>query len=56
MRARLLASFCLYLAFTFCWIVLIEHGPENFWDGARIEFENLEGLFAELSHKASFTG
>ena len=56
MFVRLVAWLCLYLAFTFCWIVLIEHGPENFWDGAKIEFENLEGLFTELSHKASPAG
>jgi hypothetical protein len=26
---------------TFCWVVLIEHGPENFIEGIRIEIENL---------------
>lgn len=26
---------------TFCWVVLIEHGPENFVEGAKIEIENL---------------
>jgi len=26
---------------TFCWVVLIEHGPENFIEGAKIEIENL---------------
>lgn len=52
MPARLVAWLCLYLIFTFCWIVLIEHGPENFWDGAKIELETLESLFTELSHTA----
>ena len=26
---------------TFCWVVLIEHGPENFIEGTKIEIENL---------------
>jgi hypothetical protein len=56
MCARLVAWLCLYLAFTFCWIVLIEHGPENFWDGAKIEYENLESVFTDLSHKTSPAG
>jgi hypothetical protein len=56
MRARLVSWLCLYLILTFCWIVLIEHGPESFWDGAKIEFENLQSLFAELSHKVNPAG
>jgi hypothetical protein len=56
MRARLVAWLCLYFALTCCWIVLIEHGPENFWDGAKIEFENLQGLFTDLLHKTSPAG
>jgi hypothetical protein len=39
--------FCLllWLAFfliaTFFWVVIIEHGPENFIEGTKIEIENL---------------
>ena len=25
---------------TFCWVILIEHGPENFLEGTQIELEN----------------
>ncbi|MBV9491444.1 MAG: hypothetical protein JO069_17235 [Verrucomicrobia bacterium] len=46
MRARLVAWLCLYPLLTFCCTVLIEHGPENFWTGAKIEFENLQSFFA----------
>jgi hypothetical protein len=37
--------FFLFLAATFCWVVVIEHGPENFVAGSKIELENL-GSFA----------
>ncbi|MBV9390439.1 MAG: hypothetical protein JOY96_00960 [Verrucomicrobia bacterium] len=40
-KARLAGWAILYLGASFCWIVLIEHGPENFLDGIRIELENL---------------
>jgi hypothetical protein len=26
---------------TFCWVVVIEHGPEDFIEGTKIEIENL---------------
>jgi hypothetical protein len=29
---------------TFCWVVVIEHGPENFVAGSKIEIENLGAL------------
>jgi hypothetical protein len=29
---------------TFCWVVVIEHGPENFVAGSKIEIENLGSL------------
>ena len=29
---------------TFCWVVVIEHGPENFIAGSKIEIENLGSL------------
>jgi hypothetical protein len=31
----------LFAIATLCWVVLIEHGPENFLEGTRIEIENL---------------
>jgi len=37
------------LTATFCWVVVIEHGPENFVAGSKIELENLGSLAARLS-------
>jgi hypothetical protein len=43
----------LWLAFfvmaTFCWVVVIEHGPENFVEGTKIEIENLGWFTFRLS-------
>jgi len=50
MRAlRLLIWLLFFIIATFSWIVLIEHGPENFWEGSRIELENLWATFARAS-------
>ena len=50
MRAlRLLIWLLFFIIATFSWIVLIEHGPENFWEGSRIELENLWATFANRS-------
>ena len=38
---RLLLWLSLFTIATFCWVVIIEHGPENFIEGAKIEIENL---------------
>jgi hypothetical protein len=38
---RLLVWLVFFVVATFCWIVVIEHGPENFAEGARIEIENI---------------
>jgi hypothetical protein len=38
---RLLLWFGFFAIATFCWVVIIEHGPENFIEGAKIEIENL---------------
>ena len=38
---RLLLWFGFFAIATFCWVVIIEHGPENFIEGAKIELENL---------------
>lgn len=47
MRAvRLLVWLLLFIIATFSWVVLIEHGPDNFWEGSRIELENLHSTFA----------
>lgn len=46
---RLLFWFLFFIVATFSWIVLIEHGPENFWEGSRIELENLWATFARGS-------
>jgi len=41
---RLFLWFVFFAGATFCWIVVIEHGPENFVEGTRIEIENLQWL------------
>jgi hypothetical protein len=33
---------------TFCWVVVIEHGPENFVAGSKIEIENLGSLASRI--------
>jgi hypothetical protein len=38
----------LYLASTFCWIVLIEHGPDDFAQGCKIELDNFRELLLPL--------
>jgi hypothetical protein len=38
---RLLLWFAFFSIATFCWVVIIEHGPENFIEGMKIEVENL---------------
>ncbi|HEY0791048.1 MAG TPA: hypothetical protein VGD78_08285 [Chthoniobacterales bacterium] len=43
-RLRVILYAFLFPALTFAWLVLIEHGPESFWDGARIEWENLQSI------------
>jgi hypothetical protein len=45
---RWLLWFALFLVATFCWVVVIEHGPDNFLAGSRIELENLGSLAARL--------
>jgi hypothetical protein len=42
--------FALFLGAAFCWTVLIEHGAENFWEGSRIEIENLQWLLSKKGH------
>jgi hypothetical protein len=39
----------LFIVMTFIWIVLIEHGPENFIEGSRIELENIGRLIRKKS-------
>ena len=39
---RLFFWLVFFLAVTFCWIVVIEHGLENFFEGTQIEVENLQ--------------
>jgi hypothetical protein len=38
---RLLLWFAFFAIATICWVVIIEHGPENFIEGMKIEIENL---------------
>jgi hypothetical protein len=38
---RILLWLGFFVMATFCWVVLIEHGPENFIEGTKIEIENL---------------
>jgi hypothetical protein len=43
---RLLVWFLLFVIATFSWVVLIEHGPDSFWEGSRIELENIQSTLA----------
>jgi len=45
---RLLAWFIVFLGATFCWIVLIEHGPDDFVEGCKIEAANFKGILTRL--------
>jgi hypothetical protein len=37
-----------FILATFCWVVVIEHGPDNFIVGSKIEAENFKSLFFRL--------
>jgi hypothetical protein len=50
---RLLLWFGFFTIATFCWVVIIEHGPENFIEGAKIEIENLGWLPSWFFKKAA---
>ena len=50
---RLLLWFGFFTIATFCWVVIIEHGPENFIDGAKIELENLGWVPSRFFKKAA---
>jgi hypothetical protein len=39
---RLVLWLLFFAVATFCWVVLIEHGVDNFAEGAAIELENLK--------------
>jgi hypothetical protein len=45
---RLLAWFIVFLGATFCWIVLIEHGPDDFVEGCKIEAANFKAIVTRL--------
>lgn len=45
---RLLAWFVVFLGATFCWIVLIEHGPDDFVEGCKIEAANFKAIVTRL--------
>jgi hypothetical protein len=45
---RKLAWALTFILATFCWVVLIEHGPDNFIVGSKIEAENFKSLFFRL--------
>jgi hypothetical protein len=49
---RLLLWFGFFAIATFCWVVIIEHGPENFIEGAKIEIENLGWVPSRFFKKA----
>ena len=42
---RMLFWFAIFLAATFAFTVLFEHGPMNFPDNARKEYETLQKLY-----------
>jgi hypothetical protein len=45
---RKLAWVLTFILATFCWVVVIEHGPDNFIIGSKIEAENFKSLFFRL--------
>jgi hypothetical protein len=45
---RLLAWFIVFLGATFCWIVLIEHGPDDFVDGCKIEAASFQATLTRM--------
>jgi hypothetical protein len=45
---RKLAWLLTFILATFCWVVVIEHGPDNFVVGSKIELENFRSLFFRL--------
>ena len=45
---RLLAWFIVFFGATFCWIVLIEHGPDDFVEGCKIEAANFKAIVTRL--------
>jgi hypothetical protein len=45
---RLLAWFIVFLGATFCWIVLIEHGPDDFVEGCKIEAASFQATLNRM--------
>jgi hypothetical protein len=45
---RKIAWVLVFILATLCWVVVIEHGPDNFVVGSRIEAENFKSLFLRL--------
>jgi hypothetical protein len=45
---RKLAWLLTFILATFCWVVVIEHGPDNFIVGSRIELENFRSIFLRV--------
>lgn len=48
---RLVLWFIFFAIAAFCWVVVIEHGPENFIEGSKIEIENLGWLASRFFQK-----
>lgn len=46
---RKLFWFALFVAFTFGFIVLFEHGTDNFGKNAQVEFHDLQKFFGKIS-------
>jgi hypothetical protein len=45
---RLLAWSIVFFGATFCWIVLIEHGPDDFVEGCKIEAANFRAIVTRI--------
>ena len=50
---RSLFWFALFVASTFCFIVIFEHGVSNFGENSKKEVESLKVIFGMASKKAS---
>ncbi|MBV8585782.1 MAG: hypothetical protein JO308_05805 [Verrucomicrobia bacterium] len=47
---RALLWFLFFIGATFAWVVVIEHGPENFLQGSVIEAENAKAIVMKILH------
>ncbi len=47
--------FGLFIALTFCFIVLFEHGPQNFVNGAQKEYSRIKSFVVKQTQETAKT-